>query len=536
MPKSSGKASASSSKKIMIYAVIGIVAVAAIYLSLSLRSTPQINMQDTTNNQQVALQRFEQQFCGNNTAPNSNAYISEVSLPSKCEMPLGIAIDGDKVWYVSTKQGLLGVYNSTASNFSEYEIPSWPSRSLPFVGVPSWSMVWAVKPDGKGNIWFTDQNNTIWRFNESNKLFDMFKVPANYPSALDFDSQGNLYLLGINSHSIFYGNVSEMRNGTSDGFTEIKLPTDAFSGTNLELVTAGGLVVDKERNDLWTSLLDFQDSKGQLFQYDINTKKVVRTVNLPPDLGAPVGMELDNSGNLWVADHGTSTFFRYDPITDSITKFVTSIASPKIYGGSTPPTAYTLPYWIEKGGDGTLWFNEHTGNKIARFDPENLTLVEYWIPSQNRAWSLCPEGTSSCGIANAMQFTVNPNNDLWFTEWTENKIGKLNSSMPVPISVSVPNEITVAKGQSAEIKITINASSDFSGQMMDAGTFMPNGALGNSTGIFSEETVAFSAGSSKEVSYTLTPAEDLKMGTYMIMLGAGNDDISVMKAVKVNVI
>lgn len=537
MPNSPHKATSSPSKKIIIYAVIGIIAVAAIYLFMSSRSAPQINTQGGANTQQVAMQRFEQQFCGVDTAPNSNAYISEVSLPTECEMPLGIAVDGQKVWYVSTKQGLLGIFNMTSGTFSEYEIPSWPSRSLPFVSVPSWSMVWTVKPDGSGNIWFTDQNNTIWRFNESTQLFDMFKVPAKYPSALDFDSDGNVYFIGINSQSIFFGNVSEMRNGTSDGFTEIPLPTAAFSGINSDLVTAGGLVVDRERNQIWVSLLNFQEKKGQLFQYDVDAKKVVRTVDLPPDLGAPVGMELDNSGNVWVADHGTSTFFRYEPSTNNITKFVTSIASSKIYGGSTPPSAYTLPYWIEKGGNGSLWFNEHTGNKIARFDPEDLTLVEYWIPSQNRAWTLCQEGASSCGIANVMQFAiVNSSSDLWFTEWTENKIGKLNSSMPEPIAVTAPTEITVAKGQSTEIKVMVNASSDFSGQMMAAGTFMPNGALGNSTGIFSEETVSLSPGASKEISYTFTSADELVKGPYIIMLGAGNDDISVMKAVKVNII
>jgi virginiamycin B lyase len=71
--------------------------------------------------------------------------------------------------------------------------------------------------------------------------------------------------------------------------------------------------------------------------------------------------------------------------------------------------------------------------------------------------------------------------------------------------------------------------------MMAAGTFMPNAALGNSTGIFSEQLISLSSGGSKEVSYTFTPADDLEQGQYMIMLGAGNDDVSLMKAVKVNI-
>jgi virginiamycin B lyase len=532
------KTTPQSSKKIITYAIIGIVAVAAVYVAMFSRSAPEISGPGTnTQNDEAMQQRFEEQFCGTQTAPNSNTYVAEVALPAECEMPVGIAIDGAKVWYVSTKRGLLGSYDTAAGTFNEYEIPSWPTRSLPFTSVPSWSMSWTVKIDGRGeNIWFTDQNNTIWRFNQSTGDFDMFKVPAKYPSIMDFDSNGNLYFIGINSQSLFFGNVSRIQNGTSEGFAEISLPLEGFSGVSSDLVTSGGLVVDKERSDVWVSLLAFQQKKGQLFQYDIETNKVVRIVDLPTDLGAPVGMELDNYGNVWVADHGTSTFFRYDPSMDNITRFVTSIASPKIYGGSTPPNAYTLPYWIDKGGDGSLWFNEHTGNKIGRFDPEELALVEYWIPSQNRAWALCPPEATVCGIANAMQFAVDPENHLWFTEWTENKIAKLDASKQVPIAVVTPAEVALARGESTEIKVTVVASSDFSGQMIASGTFMPNAALGNSTGIFSEESVSLSSGSSKEVSYTFTAAQDLKQGQYTIMLGAENDDVSYMKAVRVNII
>jgi virginiamycin B lyase len=527
-----------SSKKIISYAIIGIVAVAAVYVVMFSRSSPESSGPGPNNqNDEAMRQRFEEQFCGTQTSPNSNAYIAEVALPTGCQMPVGIAIDGSKVWYVSTKGGLLGSYDTAAGTFNEYEIPSWPTRSLPFTAVPSWAMSWTVKVDGSGgNIWFTDQNNTIWRFNQSTHDFDMFKVPAKYPSMLDFDSNGNLYFIGINSQSLFFANVSMIQNATSKGFREIPLPLEGFSGISSDLITSGGLVVDKERNDVWVSLLSFQQKKGQLFQYDIESGKVLRIVDLPPDLGAPVGMELDDNGNVWVADHGTSTFFRYDPSMDNITRFVTSIASPKIYGGSTPPSAYTLPYWIDKAGDGLLWFNEHTGNKIGRFDPKELALVEYWIPSQNRAWSLCPPGATECGIANALQFAVGPENQLWFTEWTENKIAKLDASKQVPIAVVTPAEVTIARGESIEIKVTVVASSDFSGQMMASGTFTPNADLGNSTGIFSEPSVSLSSGGSKEVSYTFTPAEDLKQGQYMIMLGAGNGDVSYVKAVRVNII
>lgn len=509
--------------------MIGIIAVAAVSVSVLARPPP-----TGTDNEDEALQRFQEQWCGPDASPSSNAYVTEFVLPSECEMPLGIAVDAGQVWYVSTKRGLLGTYNAAENKFNEYNIPEWPAREQPFTAVPSsWQMSWAVKVDGSGNVWFTDQNNAIWRFNKASESFDMFKVPASYPSAMDFDANGNIYFIGLNSESLYFGDVSKMKEGTSEGFTEIPLPLDGFDGIDLRIVTSGSLAVDNERNDVWVSLLAFQ-RKGQIFQYDIDTNKVVRIVDLPADLSSPVGAALDNSGNLWVADHGTSTFFKYDPVSEGITKFVTSIASPKIFGGTTPPNAYTLPYWVERGPDGSLWFNEHTGNKIARFDSEELTLAEYWIPSQNRNWAFCPEGSATCGLANAMQFTVGQD-QVWFSEWTENKIAKLDAVKQVPLTVSAPDEITVARGDSAEIRVTVDAPGDFSGQMIAAGTFTPTGALGNSSGIFSEESVSISGGS-KQVSYTFTPAENLPAGQYVIMVGAGNDDVSLLKAVRVNIV
>jgi virginiamycin B lyase len=535
MPRSHG---ASSSKKIAIYAIIGILAVAAVSASMLARGT-QPPTPDTNKASQDAamLQSFKEWFCGINPKPNSNDYVHEFVLPSDCEMPLGVTVDNDNhVWYVSTKQGKLGSYNIADNKFEkEYTIPSWPTRSQNFASTSSASMSWIVKTDGSGNIWFTDEkNNAIWRFNKSTEIFDMFKVPAKYPASLDFDSNGNIYLLGIQSSSLYFGDVSKMKNGTSDGFTEIKLPLDGFSGIDLDLVTAGSLAIDHSKNVVWVVLLAF-DQKGQLFRYDIDTKKI-DAIDLPQDLKSPVGSALDGSGNLWVTDHATNVFFKYDVTNGNITKFVTSVASSKIYGGTTPPNAYTLPYWIARGSDGSLWFNEHTGNKIARFDPEKSALTEYWIPSQNNLWAQCPTKEATCGVANALQFAVGPDNQIWFTEWTENKIGQVDAEKQVPFDISAPEGITVARGNSAEIKVTVSAPANFDGKMVSAGTFAPTGTLGNSTGIFSQESVSVSAGESKQVSFTFTPDTNLKTGQYIVMLGAGNDDVSYLKAVEVNVV
>jgi virginiamycin B lyase len=223
-----------------------------------------------------------------------------------------------------------------------------------------------------------------------------------------------------------------------------------------------------------------------------------------------------------------------------------------IYGlndsSSLPDGADTLPYWIEKGADdGSLWFNEHQGNKIAKFDPVTETLYEYWIPTQDRLWGDCAPSSKTCGIANVLQFSRGENRQTWFTEWSENKIGSIaqNNNNQLPFSVSAsPQALTLKRGQSVEIKVNISTTRvsfppsplDLNIKTVASGTFSPTGDLGNSTGFFSEQSFSLEPMHTKQVSFVFTPAIDLGSGEYTLMLGAQNDAITIMKAVKVNIL
>jgi virginiamycin B lyase len=508
----------------------------------------------------AAIDKFENQFCGNNANPNSNQYVSEYVLPSRCEMPLGIAVDNNasKVWYISTKNGVLGSYNIKENRFDqEHTIPIWKSRQNPIDS----SQVWTVKVDRHNNIWFTDEKqNSIWKYNNLLKTFEFFNIPGisesfgtTYPVSLDFDSSGNIYFVGIRSTSLWFGNITEMKNGTSDGISQIPIPLQGFAGIDRDLISTGSLVVDENNNSVWLSMLAFA-RKGLIFKYDINSK-TFEVFNLPPDLRSPVGIALENNNNsdLWITDHGTSIFYKLNYSDRKITKFVTSQASPRIFGwngtseelgASAPSAAYTLPYWINKGSNGSIWFNEHTGNKIAVFNPVNMTLIEYWIPTQNALFGQCqPNNAKNCGIANLLQFSVGNNNEVWFSEWSENKIGRVDTDKELPFSISSSEkEITIAKGKSAEIKLNLKTtsssspSSDQTINMIKSGTFTATGALGNSTGSFSEELFSIAPGKSKQISFIFTPSSDLKSGEYTLMVGAENNAISYLNAIKINII
>ena len=539
-------------KKMVVLIVLAIVAIVGITLVYSSNISPGPSQKGNKDVSELvsgsraeAVEKFNAQFCGLNSHPNSSNLVIEYSLPALCEMPLAIGVDSQNqnIWYVSTKNGTLGRYDMNTNSFGEeYRIPSWPARENPTMS----SQVWDINIDNKGNIWFTDERlNALWRFSNDTKSFEIFTVPekpeafgTTYPVSMEIDNNGsNIYFVGIRSPSIWIGNISQMRNGTAEGIERIGIPLDSFKGIDPDLVSTGSVVLDEDNDRLFVSLLAF-NTKGQILGYDLKNNTFT-PYEMPGDITSPVGLTLDRNDSLWVTDHGTSIFFRLDPASGDITKFTTSTVSPRTLGQSTIlDAAYTLPYWIKTGENGTIWFNQHTGNKMSSFDPNNLTLVEYWIPSQNKLWGPCRDATSQCGISNALQFDVDKNNEVWFSEWSENKIGRVLTDKVLPLSVSVlPSNFTLQKGGNEEVRINVtsNRNTTITADMLAAGSFTTTGNLGNLSGVFSENSVRLEPGQTKQISLIVTPTQQLEAGNYTLMVGAEISDASVLRTVQITI-
>ena len=390
-------------KKILIcgtisVVIIGVIASANTILDrftsnngLAIQSNVQRAVNSNSDLSSSSIEQFKNQFCGVDSSLNSNNYVTEYKLPHTCEMPLGITVDNqaEKIWYVSTKEGTLGSYNLITKRFDkEISIPIWKVRKNPI----DFSNVWSVKvnPIG-GSVWFTDEKqNAIWKYSKS-VGFDIYKVPdsssifgTTSPMALGFDSRGNVYFVGMHSPVLWFGNSTLMKNSTSNGITKIPMPVNNFKGIDSKQISIGSMTLDNRRNVIWISLSALE-SEGEILRYNI-TSRTFDTFILPEQLSLPVGLAVDDNGNLWATDHGTSIFYMLNIKNHNVTMFATSKASPRIYGlndsSTLPGDANTLPYWMEKDAvEGSLWFNEHQGNKIARFNPVNNILYEYWIPT-----------------------------------------------------------------------------------------------------------------------------------------------------------
>jgi virginiamycin B lyase len=73
--------------------------------------------------------------------------------------------------------------------------------------------------------------------------------------------------------------------------------------------------------------------------------------------------------------------------------------------------------------------------------------------------------------------------------------------------------------------------------MVASGTFTPSGDIGNSTGYFIEpSSISMEEGEEQEVVFEFMPSADLQPGDYTMMLGAENNSISYLKAVKIEII
>jgi virginiamycin B lyase len=164
---------------------------------------------------------------------------------------------------------------------------------------------------------------------------------------------------------------------------------------------------NNNKDTVWFSAVDYPYN-GSIVNYNITSKKF-NVFQLTKEAGIPISIIEDNKENLWINDHATSLFFKFDPKNGQIKKYSTSLPS-------TRNNTSSLPYFNEYR-DGKIWFNIHEGNAIGYFDPENDTMVEYHIPTRSKIWG---------NTSNPLKFAIDNTGSVYFTEWTENKIGILN--------------------------------------------------------------------------------------------------------------
>jgi virginiamycin B lyase len=459
-------------------------------------------------------------ICGTSFEKNTE-YMGEYSIPLPCSQPVGIAVGrDDRIWIAATWPGYLLVFDPQLQAFQDFiEIPDWNTKG------DFGSMVWGMDFDGNGDLWFTDQlNNAVWRYYVSDERFEIYKVPtpSSYPSQIAFDPEGNIWFSEIFGKKIGMIDPESAANNTTQGIIEYELPAD------LDFETMGPVTMSRDNRTLWFTAVTFPDG-GHLVGFDINSKDF-EVYSLPKQAGVPIGIAEDDKGRLWINDHATNLFFMFDPSTQQIVQYSTSLPTSR-------DNTTTLPYW-NAFRNGKVWFNEHEGNAIAYFDIQNLTLIEYQIPTKGEVWG---------NTTNPLKFSLDNKGSAWFTEWTENKIGFLDAAKAgdLPLSVSVSKNRVVldrtnVDGETVEVLVypfKQSPQDDDIVKMTAASSISKSGRLWNVSGTFSEDAFYFTeVNNPHKVSFTVKPtSKDLVPGNYTLTVGARYGSVTFSKIIDLEV-
>ncbi len=468
------------------------------------------------------------QFCGSGDA-KSTTYVTEYTIPTACTNPLAIVTDYEgNVWFAQTNTGNLAKFDPDTESFTEYDNPRWPPNGR--------SMMWGIDYSPDGSIWYTDETfDSVWKFSPQDESYRRL----TYPSEGDSLPQ-KLRVVGsqiiIND---FTGNKITFLdpNQIDEDFNYLSIPSP------FDTSFTGDFAIDEENNILYTNWLPQQGGVLVKFDQEGYHSSVASTgegflplddytdvLPLPNNLLTPNGIAVTDDGKIWLVDTSSSNFFSFDPENEVFTQYVTSDPPLLTYGNSTGviKTPISRPYWIETNDLGQLVFNEQTANRLAVMDPKSESLVEYFVPSMNPNWGDCGE-LDKCGLAQIFDFTVD-GDKIWFTEWVENNIGVVDTSITLPLDIELEsNIISLNAGQSRGLTFVVSpqTSQDLSDVSLILSETHECCTVASDSNISSTFQLNFDA--PRPITVIISASENALPGTYKVLLGAQTDEVSVSK-------
>jgi streptogramin lyase len=191
-----------------------------------------------------------------------------------------------------------------------------------------------AKPDGQGDIWWTDGTTAFGRVEVSTNEVTSWQVPEGRNlGGLAFDGQGKIWM----TEWIGYGSKLYSFDATATELCTYTLPFGSYS--QYVLYDAGRL---------WLG----HAGLGRIYRVDPSAGQAVwwpiSSESNPRDLA------LDDQGNLWWADQGLHALARLEPNTSRVTTYTLPLG--------------TTPQMIEMEG-GRVWYTESVSETFGLLDP-----------------------------------------------------------------------------------------------------------------------------------------------------------------------
>jgi virginiamycin B lyase len=429
------------------------------------------------------------QIIGNTSPLVKDPFMTEYTLPSAESLPNAIAVDSNEnVWTVIQNDSSLGKFIPSTGSFVEYHLPGLKAGAA----LTSWGI---AIDNSDHTVWFTDEvSNAVWSFNTTSETFieHSIKTPAALPYQVSIDSQGNVWFTEFSGDKI--GVVSQ--NGT---INEFPIPIAPSQPT--------GIAVDIQTNRVWFNLLETSGSVDQFYVGSFYNGSFTFN-NITPEVDTPVGIAVGQNGTLWLTQHGASLVSEFNPTT----RFFRTIST------SIPPVGASYPYFVYVDqATGNVWFNEHYGNAISVFNPKDNVLTEYEIPSRNVA-----DGN----ISGALTMTVASNGIPWFTELYNGKLGNVNTSSPVGLSLRVSGDNTIQLSNLSSTQLQFSISDNTQEQVS------LSASVGNFTGQFQFNFTKYTGVGNYSTTLTVTNGGS-PPGIYFATLSAETQNVIVSQIIEI---
>ena len=518
-------------KGVILAAFFGVIMTTSLAAGVMVQKTPQPQEEDITITGTTADNFPDEQrpqFCGSGIARSTN-FVKEYQIPTACTNPLAIVTDFEgKVWFAQTNTGNLAKFDPSTQSFTEFENPAWPQKGR--------SMMWGMDYSPDGSIWYTDETfDSVWKFSPDTKKYQRLPYTSSgdaLPQKLKFDGSKII----VND---FTGNKITFLDPTQSDqdLSFLSLPSP------MEKSVTGDFAVD-DKNNVWYTNWVFQQG-GVLVKFDqdgYNSDQAsteveksplfdfIDVIQLPPELLTPNGVTFTDDGRLWLADTSSSNLFSFNQTDEKFTQYLTSDPPLSTYGNYSGiiKTPISRPYWVEAGDSGKIIFNEQTANRLAIMDTKSEKLVEYFIPSMNPKWGDCGS-MDNCGLAQVFDFAVNKEK-IWFTEWVENNIGVVDTSIILPLDVELQSTfINLKAGESKQISFVVSPQT--SQDLSDVSLILesPQGFLKISPESNVPPNFQLDFDAPRTIEATLSATDIAIPGEYKLLLGAGTNEVNVSK-------
>jgi streptogramin lyase len=444
-----------------------------------------------------------------NQAPTGSPYVRMFQIQNRSSDPspwLIYPANNKTVWVVTIAYGIQPL--SQIVNFTR--VSATVAVSTPVANLTDTLPTDIVYDHVEDRLWIVANDSLVYYNQTARAKITIAQTFTNGgPWYLAIDSQDHLWLTLLEANQIVEYNPSNGRSYYSP----------ASSNAGLQ-----GIAVSPVDGSVWFAEA-YLGGIGRLVP--CNSPPCPITEYSPPSgitLRGVSQLAVDKTGIIWFTVHDGNEFGSFNPSTRDWKLFPIGYCSDNYVAGCE----VGLPNAIALDPSGKVWFSEHYTGRIGRYDPTSETLAEYAMPTTSPV----------CGkVCPPLSWWMWPgqNGLVWFVAFDLGEIGYVNSTLPIPFTVSSVESVTVNQGTSVSFPV----SAGFVGEAPSLNASVTSLDTSSNPAMLSwslsHEKVSSATGIADSF-LTLSASWASTLGSRYIAASAYNENLTLSVFVKVDVV